>query len=101
MAKMILGLRGVTRAHLASVADDFDVYIETCHQADPKDFPDAFCINGSRYVVVDSRDDREYYFNFPMEVEEYLEEKVNARDKERRGATSVALENMERRLLLL
>jgi len=83
MAKRILGLRGVTRAHLCSVAGDFDVYIETCHDADPRD-EGAFCINGSRYVVVDSRDEKECCFNFPAEVEEYVEAKVRAREMEAR-----------------
>jgi hypothetical protein len=82
MAKTILGLRGVTRAHLCSVADDFDVYLETCHQAEPGD-DRAFCVNGSRYVVVDSRDEKECCFAFPTEVEEYIEAKVNVRDMEK------------------
>lgn len=85
MAKEILGLRGVTRAHLCSVGGDFDVYIETCHQASPSD-ERAFCINGSRYVVRDSREAEEYYFIFPNEVEEHIEAKVRARDMESAGA---------------
>jgi len=65
---MIPGLRGMTRMHLASASEHFDVFIETCHQASPKN-KERFAINGSRYVVLDNRTNEEYPCSFPNEVE--------------------------------
>ena len=70
--KEIKELRGVTRFLLTSYGPHWDIYIEVCHEADPKVHKDAFCIQGKRYVIVDCRDGSEHTATFASEVENYL-----------------------------
>ena len=67
-------LRGVSRLHLASHGDNHDIYLEVCHAAEVKD-KKAFCINGQRYVVVNTETGDEVYLHFPKDVEKFLEDK--------------------------
>lgn len=74
MSELTDKLCGVFRQHLFSESEHFDIYLESCRFADKDKHPDAFCITGGRYLVVDTRDGEEYPASFPKEVESIIAE---------------------------